>query len=135
DELFGGYARYLQSTSLSSELEADFLGLPAQIERDQAVARARDVYFSLPYMDPGVVRAARSIPAAEKVRGGVRKYPLRVTASRYLPEEVAWYEKKAMQYGSGIWKVIQRLTRKNGYKNSVQRYITSIREREDDHRA
>jgi asparagine synthase (glutamine-hydrolysing) len=135
DELFGGYARYLHSASLSSELEADVLGLSAQIARDQAVAMARGIWFSLPYLDLRVMRAARLIPAREKVREGVRKYPLRVAASRYLPEEIAWYEKKAMQYGSGIWKVIQRLARKNGYKNSVQRYITSIKEKEDDHRA
>ncbi|MCK9308055.1 MAG: asparagine synthase, partial [Methanoculleus sp.] len=40
--------------------------------------------------------------------------------------EIARAEKKAMQYGSGIWRIIQRLARQNGYKKSVQGYLTEI---------
>jgi asparagine synthase (glutamine-hydrolysing) len=47
-------------------------------------------------------------------------------AERFIPAEFAWYEKKAMQYGSGIWKELQRLARKKGYKMSVQDYIDQI---------
>jgi asparagine synthase (glutamine-hydrolysing) len=60
------------------------------------------------------------------VRGGHRKIPLRKVAERHIPAEFAWYEKKAMQYGSGVWKELQRLARKNGYKTSVQDYIDQI---------
>jgi asparagine synthase (glutamine-hydrolysing) len=90
------------------------------------VAALHGAYLSMPYLDVRVVRAARSIPAAERVRGGVRKYPLRVVAQEYIPAEIARAEKKAMQYGSGIWRIIQRLARQNGYKKSVQGYLTEI---------
>ncbi|MDN7025726.1 asparagine synthase [Methanoculleus sp. FWC-SCC1] len=126
DELFGGYARYLESENLAADLERDFAGLAHQGVRDQRVAALHGAYFSLPYMDVRVVRAIRGVPAAEKVRDGVRKYPLREIAARHIPADTAWYEKKAMQYGSGIWRVIQRLTRKNGYKKSVQGYLNHI---------
>ncbi|WP_292728361.1 asparagine synthase C-terminal domain-containing protein [Methanoculleus sp.] len=126
DELFGGYARYLTSPDLAAELERDFADLRRQGTRDQAVATLHGAYLSMPYLDVRVVRAARSIPAAERVRGGVRKYPLRVVAERRIPPEIARAEKKAMQYGSGIWRIIQRLSRKNGYKKSVQGYLTEI---------
>nr|WP_303714369.1 asparagine synthase C-terminal domain-containing protein [Methanoculleus marisnigri] len=126
DELFGGYARYLTSPDLAAELERDFADLGRQGTRDQAVAALHGAYFSMPYLDVRVVRAARSIPAAERVRGGVRKYPLRVVAQEYIPAEIARAEKKAMQYGSGIWRIIQRLARQNGYKKSVQGYLTEI---------
>ena len=126
DELFGGYARYLTSPDLAAELERDFADLKRQGTRDQAVAALHKAYFSMPYLDIRVVRAARSIPAAERVRGGVRKYPLRVVAERHIPAEIARAEKKAMQYGSGIWRIIQRLARQNGYKKSVQGYLTEI---------
>ena len=126
DELFGGYARYLTSPDLAAELEQDFADLRRQGARDQAVAALHGAYFSMPYLDVRVVRAARSIPAAERVRGGVRKYPLRVVAQEYIPAEIARAEKKAMQYGSGIWRIIQRLARQNGYKKSVQGYLTEI---------
>jgi len=126
DELFGGYARYLSSPDLAAELERDFADLGRQGARDQAVAALHGAYISMPYLDTRVVRAARSIPAAERVRGGVRKYPLRMVAQEYIPAEIARAEKKAMQYGSGIWRTIQHLSRKNGYKKSVQGYLTEI---------
>jgi asparagine synthase (glutamine-hydrolysing) len=126
DELFGGYARYLTSPNLAADLERDFAGLQLQAARDQSVAALHSTYFSLPYLDVRVVRAAREIPALERVRDGVRKHPLRVIAERHIPAEIARAEKKAMQYGSGIWRIIQRLARQNGYKKSVQGYLTYI---------
>jgi asparagine synthase (glutamine-hydrolysing) len=126
DELFGGYARYLETDALDADLKQDFLGLESQMARDQAVAGLHKTYFSLPYLDLRVVRAAHDIPAALKVRDGVRKRPLREVAERHMPRNIAYYEKKAMQYGSGVWRVIQRLARQNGYKKSVQGYLKYI---------
>ncbi|WP_300998871.1 asparagine synthase C-terminal domain-containing protein [Methanoculleus sp.] len=133
DELFGGYARYLTSPDLAAELDRDFADLGRQGARDQAVAALHGAYLSMPYLDVRVVRAAQAIPARERVRGGVRKYPLRVVAERHIPPEIARAEKKAMQYGSGIWRIIQRLSRKNGYKKSVQGYLTEISRAEHDY--
>ncbi len=126
DELFGGYARYLTSENLEEELKTDFRGLQIQSKRDQSVAALHNTYFSMPYMDIRVVRAAQAIPACDKVGEGIRKRPLREVAERHIPHEVAYYEKKAMQYGSGIWKAIQRLARQNGYKKSVQGYLSQL---------
>ena len=133
DELFGGYARYLSSPDLAAELERDIVDLGRQGARDQAVAALHAAYFSMPYRDVRVVRAAQAIPAAERVRAGVRKYPLREVAERHIPAEIARAEKKAMQYGSGIWRMIQRLARTNGYKKSVQGYLTEISRAEHDY--
>jgi len=126
DELFGGYSRYLETTTLEEDLKRDVAGLELQVTRDQAVAALHRTYLSMPYMDYRVVRAARAIPPAEKVKGGNRKVPLRKVAEHHIPAEFAWYEKKAMQYGSGVWKELQRLARKKGYKTSVQDYIDHI---------
>jgi len=126
DELFGGYSRYLETPTLEADLERDFAGLEGQARRDQAVAALHGTYLSMPYLDARVVRAASHIPAAEKVKDGRRKIPLREVAERHIPEDLAWYEKKAMQYGSGVWPVIRKLARKNGYKTSVQDYIDYI---------
>ncbi|MDD5419817.1 MAG: asparagine synthase-related protein [Methanomicrobiaceae archaeon] len=130
DELFGGYARYLTTGTLEEDLERDAADLSRQAERDQSVAALHGTAFSLPYLDTRVVRAARAIPAHKKVRAGVRKYPLRQVAGRYIPAEIAWRGKKAMQYGSGIWRMIQQLARQNGYKKSVQGYLNQIRRAE-----
>ncbi|OPX74648.1 MAG: asparagine synthetase B [Methanosaeta sp. PtaB.Bin018] len=130
DELFGGYARYLQTENLAEDLERDFQGLALQLARDQAVAALHGAYFSLPYMDVRVVRAARSIPPEMKVYDNIRKRPLRDVAEKYLPASVARYEKKAMQYGSGMMKEIQRLAKRRGYGKSVQSYVEKIAQEE-----
>ncbi len=126
DEIFGGYSRYLSTATLGADLERDFAGLEDQAARDQAVAALHGTYISMPYLDLRVVRAARAIPPEEKVAGGVRKIPLRKVAEQYIPAELAWYGKKAMQYGTGIHKELIRLARKNGYKTSVQDYIDQL---------
>lgn len=126
DELFGGYARYLQTETLAQDLQRDFEGLCVQLARDQAVAGLHGAYFSLPYMDTRVVQAALAIPPEKKVCDGVRKLPLREVAARYLPPSIALYEKKAMQYGSGVMKEIQRLAKRRGFKSSVQEYLEQL---------
>ena len=133
DELFGGYQRYLESAALAEDLARDIAGLEAQAARDQSVAALHGTYLSMPYLDMRVVRAALAIPASEKVRGGRRKIPLRTVAGRHSPAELAGYEKKAMQYGSGVWKALQQLARKNGYKTSMQNYIDQISRVEHGH--
>ncbi len=127
DELFGGYARYLGSADLERELEKDVADLWRQVFRDQSVAALNRTVLSLPYLDIRVVRAAQAIPASDKVRGGIRKQPLRMVAARHLPPEIAYHEKKAMQYGTGVWKLLQGLARTNGYKRSLQGYLDQKR--------
>jgi asparagine synthase (glutamine-hydrolysing) len=133
DEIFGGYFRYLQSGTLEQDLLQDFAGLEQQAERDQSVAALHHTYLSMPYLDMRVVRAARKIPASEKVQGKLRKVPLRTVAERHIGPELAWYEKKAMLYGSGVAKELCSLARKNGYKTSVQDYIDQINRVEHGH--
>jgi asparagine synthase (glutamine-hydrolysing) len=115
DELFGGYARYLLVEDVEAQLVMDFTSLRDQGERDQAVAALHGSLLSMPYLDLRVVRASRALPAHRKVKGGLRKIALREVAMRYMPHDLAWREKKAMQYGSGISKEIQRLARRRGY--------------------
>lgn len=133
DEIFGGYSRYLETETLEEDLKRDFAGLEQQAERDQSIATLHGTYLSMPYLDMRVVCAARKIPASEKVQGKLRKVPLRTVAERFIGQELAWYEKKAMQYGSGVAKELSSLARKNGYKTSVQDYINHISRVEHGH--
>ena len=126
DELFGGYARYLEGGATAEMLARDFASLPVQGMRDQAVAGLFGCTFSLPYLDCAVVRAARALPPASLVADGLGKQPLRAVAAARIPAEIAGYPKKAMQYGSGIWREVRRLSRHNGYKNSVQGYLITL---------
>lgn len=116
DELFGGYARYGRSTDLRADLAADFAGLVQQRERDAAVASQFGVWYSLPFMDERVVCASRKFSTEDLVKGDLRKIALRSVAAEYLPEEIAWKPKKAMQYGSGVSAALTRIAKSEGCK-------------------
>jgi asparagine synthase (glutamine-hydrolysing) len=118
DELFGGYARYLNVEDVDLQLKKDFESLSLQGIRDQAVAGLHGTYLSLPYLDLRVVHAARKLPGRGRITAGIRKRALREVAARFIPPEIAWYEKKAMQYGSGVEKEIRALARRKGFRNS-----------------
>ena len=118
DELFGGYARYGRSADLRADLAADFAGLAQQRERDAAVAALFGVWYSLPFMDERVVRASRKFSAEELVCGDLRKIALRTVAAEYLPEEIAWKPKKAMQYGSGVSAALEKIAKREGCRRS-----------------
>jgi len=127
DELFGGYARYEYLASsgdtgaAGSEMFRDLLGIWRGLDRNHALARTAGVDVCYPYLDREVVRLALSIPPERKVVGSteagkeyIRKFPLREVACRRLPEKLALQPKRAMQYGSGVHRVISRLA-KRGY--------------------
>lgn len=131
DEVFGGYSRYTGvGSNLEAMLEADFDSLPVQRARDQGVVGLFGCYLSMPFLDPAVLRAVRALPLMSLVGDGTGKEALRKVAATWIPVDIAVYPKKAMQYGSGVWREVRRLARHNGYKNAVQGYLTTL-ERND----
>lgn len=133
DELFGGYHRYKEiikksTDALHEAIVADVSQLPRRdILRDNTVAEAAGIKLAAPFLDPDVVELALSIPAVLKVREFdgelVGKYILRRAAESVVPAEIAWRDKKAMQYGSGVWAALGRLARQAGFKKQDKGYI------------
>lgn len=130
DELFAGYARYGRTETLREDLEKDFAGLTPQRERDSSAASHFGVWYSLPYMDERVIRCAKELPAEELVSGDLRKVALRKVAEKYIPEEFAWKPKKAMQYGSGVTKMLSRLAKQEGCRNTAELIEKTMRSEE-----
>ncbi|KAF5057116.1 Asparagine synthase [anaerobic digester metagenome] len=130
DEVFGGYARYAGTEDLGAMLARDFASLPVQRARDQETVGIFGCYLSMPYLDPAVLQAVRALPVTRLVGAGPGKAALREVAATWIPPEIAAYPKKAMQYGSGVWREIRRLSRHNGYKNAVQGYLTTLERNE-----
>lgn len=133
DELFGGYHRYKEiakggASALHEAIAADVARLPRRdILRDNTVAEVAGIKLAAPFLDPDVVELALSIPAALKVREFdgelVGKYILRRAAEGVVPAKIAWRDKKAMQYGSGVWAALGRLARQAGFKKQDKGYI------------
>jgi len=116
DELFGGYRKYTlyakRGCSLNEILKRDFERLQSlEISRDEvSVAMYCEPIF--PYVNRRVAEAAFSTPMKYKidVENDERKVVLRMLAKELgLPKEVYGKQKKAMQYSSGVQKVLAKL--------------------------
>ncbi len=119
DELFAGYARYEAAANLEEMLDHDLRHIAeVNLERDDAATMAHGVELRVPFLDMRVVGASRRMGPSLKVRPNgkdyIRKYILRKVAEKYLPREVANAPKKAIQYGTGAQKTIERLAKSRG---------------------
>ena len=112
DELFLGYAHFrgLEATDAARRADAD---LRALLERDWPLARSlaarsgRTVHA--PYLDPGFMDVARGISIPQRLPGDEPKALFRRWAERRgLPAEIARRPKRALQYGSGIDRLLSR---------------------------
>jgi asparagine synthase (glutamine-hydrolysing) len=122
DELFAGYARYeaaFRENRLADELDHDLRHIAeVNLERDDAATMAHGVELRVPFLDMRVVAASRRMGPHLKVRPNgkdyIRKYILRKVAEKYLPREVWSAPKKAIQYGTGVQKTLERLAKSKG---------------------
>ena len=116
DELFGGYARYLNFKK--EEIEIEMLNDLRNIhiknaERDDHCLLRNSVEGRFPYLDMEIIKIALSIPVEYKIRNNVRKWILRKVAKKIgLPTSIVTKEKKAIQYGSGVVKVMKQFAKK-----------------------
>ncbi|NHN49649.1 asparagine synthetase B [Halostella sp. JP-L12] len=138
DELFGGYAKIARAPD-DPRVDADtvrgarreVLGtLPDQLERDVLALRGAGVEPVAPLLDDRVIAAALSLPGESLVDDrGERKRALRLAAREFVPDGVAFREKKAVQYGSLVSRELDRLARRAGFKrrtdDHVSRYVAS----------
>ena len=143
DELFGGYAKVARAPE-DPRVEAEtvrgavreLLGtLPDQLERDVLALRRAGVEPAAPLLDDRVVRAALHLPGELLVDArGERKKALRLAVREFVPDAVAFREKKAVQYGSLVARELDRLARQAGFKrrmdDHVSRYVESLVEAE-----
>lgn len=140
DELFGGYAKVAKASG-DPRLEAETVRgardevlqtLPNQLERDVLAIRAGGVEPVAPLLDDRVVEAALPLPDSLLISPcGDRKFALRLASREWVPDPVAFREKKALQYGSLVARELDRLARQAGFKrrmdNHVSQYVESLK--------
>jgi asparagine synthase (glutamine-hydrolysing) len=133
DELFGGYAKVAKAPT-DPRVDADtvrgarretVLSLPDQLERDVLALRAAGVEPVAPLLHDDVVRAALELPGDLLVTDrGERKWALRLAAREWLPDALAFREKKAVQYGSLVARELDRLARQAGFKRRMDDHVS-----------
>jgi len=140
DELFGGYSRHegffeQGPEVLDKEIHSDLENISTiNLERDDMVTMANSVELRVPFLDKEVIKTGLAISPELKVvkKDGsyTRKYILRKAADDLLPPEILWKDKKAMQYGTGVQKVLDGLARESGFskkqRNHIEKYLKHI---------
>lgn len=133
DELFGGYAKVARAPDDPRVAAETVRGarrevlesFPGQAARDVPAIRSAGVEPVTPLVHDRVVRAALSLPGASLVTDrGERKWALRLAARAWLPDRIAFREKKAVQYGSLVSRELDRLARQNGFKRRMDDHVT-----------
>jgi asparagine synthase (glutamine-hydrolysing) len=118
DELFGGYARYIKAYCNGNEdvermMNNDVLSAGEKnIERDEK-STSPFVDLEIPYSSLDLVNYALRCPLESKFNcsRGIGKAILRKAAmTAGMPEQIALKPKKAIQYSSGLNKLVSRLS-------------------------
>ncbi len=115
DELFGGYKRYegMSYKELEYELRKDVMEIGEKnLVRDNKIAYANYMKLHTPYLQWEMIRISLGMTVEFKVRRDgevVRKYILRETAKEVIPKEIAYRDKKAIQYSTKTVKMLKKI--------------------------
>jgi len=135
DEMFGGYKRYTDdylrygSEKTRLILLSDILKMyETNFERDFKICNFHNAELRLPFATYQIAKFAIDLPVKLKIKlpdDGLRKLVLRRAAEDLgLPKFVTERPKKAIQYATGISKVLKKFARKN--KLSMSEYVQGI---------
>ncbi len=114
DILFAGYHKYekVPLDKLNEEIKKDLPLLEIDKSRDNAIAKIFGITLYNPYLEKEFVDLALKIPAEEKIRflkgKRVEKWIMRKLGEQLgLPKEIVWRPKKAIQYSTGVSRIMQ----------------------------
>jgi len=135
DELFGGYRRYLNDYAryggkhVQKTLFNDIVKMyEANFERDSKICNFHNVELRLPFATFELANFAASLPLQLKIETPndvSRKIVLRKVAENIgLPQFIVNKPKKAVQYATGVNRVVKKLAKKEGF--STREYLQKM---------
>ncbi len=121
DELFAGYKRFARSNCISEDSRNLLLQMyENDFYRDDLVLMHHNIELRLPFLDRQIVEFALQLPKELKIRGETNKLVLRKAAESIgLEKEFAFRGKISAQYGSNFDKAIEKIARKNGFRQKT----------------
>ena len=113
DELFGGYAKYLESEDPSAAMANDSKKMQLENASLKKYAKSIGKRMEAPFVSRGLMSFATGLPIDRKLGQGERKIILREAAKAL---GVLSYDapKKAAQYSSGVMKEMKKMAKEQG---------------------
>lgn len=127
DELFAGYNSFKKSKNINADCRKRFKKmLQTDLKSYQKIADYFGLEIESPYLEKEFVKFALALPPGQKISKSINKKILREAACAFgLSNEISFRPKKAAQYGSNFDKAIEKLARKNNFKNKTD-YLKSV---------
>jgi diphthine-ammonia ligase len=118
DDIFCGYQRFKKEYSLVNDSISRLRKMyDTDFYRDDCIFMNFGVEARFPFLDKALVDYVLPLPDDYKIFENTNKKILRDIASKYIPEEIAYRPKKAIQYGTKSDLFLTRLAKEQGYKN------------------
>ena len=113
DELFGGYAKYLESVDPSAAMVNDIKKMQVENASLKEYAKSIGKRMEAPFISQELMSFAKGLPVDRKLGHGERKIILREVAKAL---GVLSYDapKKAAQYSSGVMKEMKCMAKEQG---------------------
>ncbi len=135
DEMFGGYEKYVISylrdgaKSAQKQMHQDITALhKTNLDRDSKICDSIGIDLRLPFASFGTAGFALGLPLEmkmERSRKTLRKLILRRVAQNLgLPSRITQKRKKAVQYGTGVARTLEKSARRQG--TTLQEYVLTI---------
>ena len=95
--------------------------------RDYNLAKALKIMVGTPYLDKDLMETTMMVPGKFKISQDHKKLILREVAQKLrLAKEFCWRKKQAAQYGSNSDKMLNKLTKINGF-STKEKYFSHLR--------
>ena len=118
DEMFGGYEKHLKLKKDKAKEEMDNnlkTLLSSGIKQNQATFSFFNKQALFPYLTGEIITFSSKLPQELKINNNTGKYILRkLSLSLGLSKELAFKQKKAMQYGTDTRKLLVKVAKKQG---------------------
>ena len=142
DELFGGYKRYVDDYSRygSERVQEEIFNDIAKMyennfERDFKICNFHNVELRLPFATYSITKFAITLPIELKIKlidEKMRKIVLRQLGEKIgLPPFIVKRQKRAIQYATGVNKILKKLAKNNGLsqRDYLERVFQTILKR------
>ena len=137
DEIFAGYSSHEKAMQkgwdeVQNECKRRLEGITKDTERDAKICESFGLKVRTPFLSEKVIKIALSIPPKEKISEDAKKIIIRkISKELGLPDGIVNRKKKAAQYGSGVQKILKKLSNDGGFgsiSDYLKDYNTSLKQ-------
>jgi len=127
EELFAGYQRHELAKDINRECLTGLKKMwQRDLLRDAKISEYFKIKFFAPFLDEFLIKTAMMIPGEYKIKDKHKKYILRLVAQNIgIKKDFAFRKKRAAQYGSNFDKMLEKVSRKRGFKYKSD-YLKSL---------